>query len=136
MVQAIGGARLNPVAMSDAARDEIAAALARGRARLEALDASDEDIDAAARADLGALPFRDEMFDIAISSHVAEHLTQPERVFGELSRVLKPGGRLLILTPTVTSIFGIFTSRMAMSGFSSRTSASAWSPRPDSPTTS
>ncbi len=56
-------------------------------------------IDAAARADLGALPFRDATFDIAISSHVAEHLTQPERVFGELSRVLKPGGRLLILTP-------------------------------------
>jgi len=56
-------------------------------------------VDAAARADLGALPFRDGTFDIAISSHVAEHLTQPERVFGELSRVLKPGGRLLILTP-------------------------------------
>lgn len=56
-------------------------------------------VDAAARADLGALPFRDETFDIAISSHVAEHLTEPERVFGELARVLKPGGRLLILTP-------------------------------------
>ncbi len=56
-------------------------------------------IDAAARADLAALPFRSETFDIAISSHVAEHLTQPELVFAELSRVLKPGGRLLILTP-------------------------------------
>jgi SAM-dependent methyltransferase len=56
-------------------------------------------IDAAGRADLGALPFRDNTFDIAISSHVAEHLTQPERVFAELARVLKPGGRLLILTP-------------------------------------
>ena len=56
-------------------------------------------IDAAARADLGALPFADDVFDIAITSHVAEHLTQPERVFGELARVLKPGGRLLLLTP-------------------------------------
>ena len=56
-------------------------------------------VDAAARADLGRLPFRDASFDIAISSHVAEHLTQPERVFGELSRVLKPGGWLLVLTP-------------------------------------
>ena len=68
------------------------------------VDVTDEpkgngNIDAAARADLGALPFRDATFDIAISSHVAEHLTQPERVFSELSRVLKPGGRLLILTP-------------------------------------
>lgn len=56
-------------------------------------------VDQAARADLGRLPFRDATFDIAISSHVAEHLTQPEAVFGELARVLKPGGRLLILTP-------------------------------------
>ncbi len=68
------------------------------------VDVTDEpkgnhNIDAAARADLAALPFHDATFDIAISSHVAEHLTQPERVFGELSRVLKPGGRLLILTP-------------------------------------
>jgi SAM-dependent methyltransferase len=56
-------------------------------------------IDAAARADLAALPFRDETFDIIISSHVAEHLVQPVRVFRELSRVLRPGGRLLVLTP-------------------------------------
>jgi SAM-dependent methyltransferase len=56
-------------------------------------------IDVAARADLGALPFRDATFEIAISSHVAEHLTEPERVFGELARVLRPGGRLLVLTP-------------------------------------
>lgn len=56
-------------------------------------------VDAAARADLARLPFRDGTFDIAISSHVAEHLTEPDAVFAELSRVLKPGGRLLILTP-------------------------------------
>jgi SAM-dependent methyltransferase len=56
-------------------------------------------VDAAARADLARLPFHDATFDVAISSHVAEHLTQPDAVFGELARVLKPGGRLLILTP-------------------------------------
>jgi SAM-dependent methyltransferase len=56
-------------------------------------------IDAAARADLARLPFSNSVFDIAISSHVAEHLTQPERVFAELARVIKPGGLLLVLTP-------------------------------------
>jgi len=56
-------------------------------------------IDAAARADLARLPFHDATFDIVVSSHVAEHLTAPEAVFGELARVLKPGGRLLVLTP-------------------------------------
>jgi ubiquinone/menaquinone biosynthesis C-methylase UbiE len=60
---------------------------------------ANRNIDTAARGDLAHLPFRNASFDIAISSHVAEHLTQPERVFGELSRVLKPGGRLLVLTP-------------------------------------
>lgn len=56
-------------------------------------------IDAAARADLSHLPFREATFDIAINSHVAEHLTEPERVFGELARVLRPRGRLILLTP-------------------------------------
>jgi ubiquinone/menaquinone biosynthesis C-methylase UbiE len=73
-------------------------------ARIVGVDMTDEpagnrNIDDAARADLAALPFHDATFDIAISSHVAEHLTQPERVFAELARVVKPGGRLLILTP-------------------------------------
>jgi SAM-dependent methyltransferase len=45
------------------------------------------------------LPFRDARFDIVVSSHVAEHLVEPERVFSEFSRVLRPGGRLLVLTP-------------------------------------
>jgi SAM-dependent methyltransferase len=68
------------------------------------VDVTDEprgngNIDAAARADLAHLPFADATFDIAISSHVAEHLAQPERVFGELARVLRSGGRLLVLTP-------------------------------------
>ncbi len=56
-------------------------------------------IDDAARADLARLPFPNETFDLVISSHVAEHLTKPEAVFAELARVMKPGARLLILTP-------------------------------------
>lgn len=57
-------------------------------------------IDQAVRGDLGRLPFRDGAFDLVISSHVCEHLTEPEVVFAELARALRPGGRLLILTPS------------------------------------
>ena len=53
----------------------------------------------AAKGDLAALPLRDGTFDLVIVSHVAEHLVEPEAVFAELSRVLAPGGRLLLLTP-------------------------------------
>jgi SAM-dependent methyltransferase len=56
-------------------------------------------LDAAVRGDLDDLPLRDASFDLAILSHVAEHLTEPSAAFGELARVLRPGGRLLLLTP-------------------------------------
>jgi SAM-dependent methyltransferase len=58
-----------------------------------------ENIDGAAKADLRTLPFRDETFDLIVMSTVAEHLTEPVPVFRELARVLRPGGRLLVLTP-------------------------------------
>ena len=76
-----------------------------GRARrVVGVDVTDEpranpNIDDAVTADLRALPLRDAAFDLIVMSHVAEHLTEPEPVFRELARVLRPGGRLLLLTP-------------------------------------
>jgi SAM-dependent methyltransferase len=76
-----------------------------GRARLVVgVDVTDEpranaQIDAGVKADLRALPFHDAAFDLVVVSHVAEHLTEPPPVFRELARVLRPGGRLLLLTP-------------------------------------
>jgi SAM-dependent methyltransferase len=72
--------------------------------RVIGVDVTDEmrgntNIDGGAKADLTALPFRDETFDLIVMSTVAEHLTEPEPVFRELARVLRPGGRLLVLTP-------------------------------------
>ena len=46
-----------------------------------------------------SIPFESEMFDVVISCAVLEHLQQPEEVFAELQRVLKPGGRVVFLTP-------------------------------------
>jgi SAM-dependent methyltransferase len=45
------------------------------------------------------LPLPDASFDTVLSTHVAEHLAHPEAAFGEMARVLRPGGRLLLLTP-------------------------------------
>ena len=76
-----------------------------GRVRhVVGIDVTDEprdnpNIDDALNGDLGDLPLRKDTFDLIVMSHVAEHLTEPELVFLELSRVLRPGGRLLILTP-------------------------------------
>jgi SAM-dependent methyltransferase len=45
------------------------------------------------------LPFADEAFDMVVSVWVLEHLTQPEKVFAEVARVLKPLGHFIFLTP-------------------------------------
>jgi SAM-dependent methyltransferase len=61
--------------------------------------AQNPNIDAPLRASLTALPFASETFDLVICKHVLEHLDEPESAFHELARVLRPRGRLLILTP-------------------------------------
>lgn len=61
--------------------------------------ASNASIDAGVQATLGHLPFADKSFDIVFSRYVLEHVAEPDRVFREFARVLRPGGRLLILTP-------------------------------------
>lgn len=45
------------------------------------------------------LPFADSSLDVLIASEVVEHLPEPQRVFNELSRVLAPGGLLLVTMP-------------------------------------
>jgi SAM-dependent methyltransferase len=53
----------------------------------------------AVRGDIGALPFASGYFDMVISRSVIEHLTDPPRVFREFYRVLRPGGKVVIITP-------------------------------------
>lgn len=48
---------------------------------------------------LAVLPFADESFDLLTCNMVVEHLPVPEKIFQELSRVLAPGGVLLVHTP-------------------------------------
>jgi SAM-dependent methyltransferase len=49
--------------------------------------------------DLARLPFDAETFDAAINIVTLEHVTDPARVLCEISRVLKPGARLLLIVP-------------------------------------
>lgn len=53
----------------------------------------------AVRGDIGHLPFPNESFDMVISRSVIEHLEEPERVFREFFRVLRPGGTVVVITP-------------------------------------
>jgi SAM-dependent methyltransferase len=48
-----------------------------------------------------ALPYGDDTFDLICSYWVLEHLAGPQRVFLEVARALKPGGRFIFLTPNV-----------------------------------
>lgn len=50
-------------------------------------------------ADLTALPFDDDSFDLIICSHVLEHVPDDRKAFSELFRVLAADGLALLLTP-------------------------------------
>jgi SAM-dependent methyltransferase len=52
-----------------------------------------------ARANLVALPVRDGSVDAVVSLQVIEHLWEQERFLRECSRVLRPGGTLMLSTP-------------------------------------
>lgn len=47
------------------------------------------------------LPFENNFFDLVISEWVLEHLDNPKQAFSEIYRVLKPGGKVVFLTPNV-----------------------------------
>lgn len=51
------------------------------------------------RGDIGHLPFPSGYFDMVISRSVVEHLEDPARVFREFARVLRPGGKAIVITP-------------------------------------
>lgn len=52
-----------------------------------------------AQASVFALPFLDASFDTVICSEVIEHIPDEPVVLGELNRVLRPGGTLVLGTP-------------------------------------
>ena len=45
------------------------------------------------------LPFEDASFDVAVAGELLEHLRDPQRVVGEVRRVLRPGGTFVASVP-------------------------------------
>jgi SAM-dependent methyltransferase len=86
-----------------------AVARARGAARIVGTDISERILATAraaaapfepelARANLESLPFRDAEFDLVLCSQVVEHLLDVDAGLGELARVLRPNGALILTT--------------------------------------
>lgn len=79
-----------------------------------------------AAEDLGVFP--DDVFDVVIAKHVVEHLPEPELALAEISRVLAPGGLLLLATPNTSSISRT-VKKDDWIGFKDPTHVSLWSPQ-------
>ena len=54
--------------------------------------------------DIQNAPFADNTFDVVCMNAVFEHIPNPERALRESMRILKPGGRLVIVGPHLVSI--------------------------------
>jgi SAM-dependent methyltransferase len=62
----------------------------------------------------GALPFRDGAFDLVLCLDYLEHVTDDDRVLEEVSRVLKPGGEVMLVTPQTGPFFLLHKLRAAL----------------------
>jgi ubiquinone/menaquinone biosynthesis C-methylase UbiE len=54
------------------------------------------------------LPYMDNTFDVVFSKSVIEHLHSPDNMMKEISRVLRPNGRVIIMTPDWHSCMNLF----------------------------
>ena len=67
-------------------------------------------------ADLAKLPLPDASVDLIMSRSVFEHLTDPESVYREFSRVLRPGGAVVFLTANMWD-YGTLVARLVPNRF-------------------
>src|SRR5262249_7381833 len=58
------------------------------------------------RGDSERLPFADDTFDVVTCTHSFHHYPQQERVVTEMYRVLRPGGRLLLIDGDRDGLWG------------------------------
>jgi SAM-dependent methyltransferase len=65
---------------------------------------SQHDIQVDVIASAEDLPFQDATFDCIICTEVLEHCADPDRALAEMSRVLRPGGRIFLTTPFLVAL--------------------------------
>jgi ubiquinone/menaquinone biosynthesis C-methylase UbiE len=53
-------------------------------------------------------PYSDNYFDIIYSKSFIEHFYHPENLFKEFNRILKPGGKIITLTPDWETVYKSF----------------------------
>ena len=68
---------------------------------------------------LSELPLADSSVDLIMSRSVFEHLTDPEAVYREFARVLRPGGRVVFLTANMWD-YGTLVARLVPNRFHGR----------------
>jgi SAM-dependent methyltransferase len=86
-----------------------------GFSRYEGLDMSDEAVRWCAdkgygkvtRGDACALPFPNANFDLVLATDIIEHVDDDVLALGEIRRVLKPGGRVLVTVPAFPILWGL-----------------------------
>jgi len=59
-------------------------------------------------ADAQALPFAGETFSNIVGVDVLHHIERPQLFFDEAERVLKPGGRIILIEPAITPLSWVF----------------------------
>ncbi|MDH3467069.1 MAG: methyltransferase domain-containing protein [Gammaproteobacteria bacterium] len=92
---------------------------ARERMRRAELDASFH------QGDARSLPFEDDVFDITMTAHLLEHLSDPRVALTEMVRVTKPGG-LVIACMTRRSALGLYIHLKWRTHMVSQTQAERW----------
>jgi SAM-dependent methyltransferase len=68
------------------------------------------------KTDLAHLPLADASVDVIMSRSVFEHLTDPESVYREMARVLRPGGHIVFLTANMWD-YGTMAARLVPNRF-------------------